>query len=107
MILAGFFENPAVVGILIGIPTTVVGVLVYRRGKKADDVATEKGTIGAVYAGFDKIIENLQEDNADLRSRLERVETLEGTVRTLLDRVARLERYIRAEGLNVPKNGEF
>lgn len=100
-----FFSQPGIVGILIGLPSVAVGYMVYLRSKKSDDASTEKGTIGSVYEGLDKIIANLQKDNADLRVRLDKVDHLEVQVRACLNRIALLERYITAEGGTIPKNG--
>lgn len=99
------FDHPAVIGILIGLPSVALGFLVYRNSKKADQAATAAGTVGAMYEGFDKIIANLQSDNADLRARLGKIDVLEAEVRECLNRIARLERYITEEGGTIP-NGE-
>jgi len=106
MIGVGFFDHPAVIGLMIGVPSALLGYFGYRRSKRADTAAEKTGTITQVYTGLDRIIAALQADNADLRTRLSRIEGLEAEVRTLLNRVATLERFIRNQGLaNPPKNG--
>lgn len=103
--MGDLFSHPAVVGILIGFPSVALGYLVYLRSKKSDRITAEKGTIGAVYEGLDKIITNLQGDNKELRERVDKLDDIESSVRVLLNRVALLERYIINAGGTIPKNG--
>lgn len=84
-----FWSHPAVVGLLVGFPSVLLGYLIYRRSVRADEVAAQAGiastqatSIGQVVDGLNKIIENLREDNDDLRGDVallrERVEALAG-----------------------------
>lgn len=64
------WENPAVVGLIIGIPTFILGWLGYRRAIKVDKsaenaavIAAQTGSVGQVIAGLNQLIENLQDDN--------------------------------------------
>lgn len=64
------WSHPAVVGLLIGIPSFLLGWLGYRRAVKVDKatensavIATQTGSVGQVIAGLNGLIENLQEDN--------------------------------------------
>lgn len=59
-----------IASLVIGLPATVLGCLAYRRGSKTDDVAQENIEMGQIYAGYGGLIQNLQDDNADLRLRL-------------------------------------
>lgn len=64
------WENPAVVGLIIGIPTFILGWLGYRRAVRVDKstenaavVAVQTGSVGQVISGLNDLIESLQEDN--------------------------------------------
>lgn len=105
MVAVEFYNHPLFVGAVLAFLSSVVGYLAYRRAKSADRVAKETGTIGAVYEGFNIIIRALRADNDELRARVGRIDDLEADVRKLLDRVAKLERYIAGEGLPIPENG--
>lgn len=59
-----------IASLVIGLPATVLAVLAYMRGSKADDAAQETAANAQVYAGYGGLLENLQDDNADLRRRL-------------------------------------
>jgi hypothetical protein len=96
------FDHPAVVGILIGLPSVSLGYLAYRRSTRAEQAAQKNGTIGRIYSGFGELIDNLQEDNAGLRSRVEQLarqrdelaaenERSRGEVAGLYHRIAMLE----------------
>ena len=102
---ASFWDHPATIGLLIAIPSVSLGWLAYRRSKRSDETAAQSGTITQVYTGLDRIIAALQADNADLRSRLGKLDQLESDVRQLRNRVSGLERFIRDSDLPVPKNG--
>lgn len=64
------WDNPAVVGLIIGIPTFILGWLGYRRAVRVDKstenaavVAAQTGSVGQVISGLNDLIESLQEDN--------------------------------------------
>lgn len=66
--------NPVISAILIGLPSTILGVLVYLQSKKVDAVAEQSGIVTQSRAGTEQIIEglnklvnNLQADNKALR----------------------------------------
>lgn len=112
----GDFAGEAVVGLLLAIPSLLIAYWSYRRSKQSDEASTPRGDFAAQVEGFDKIIGNLERDNADVRARNDalqkKVDTLEGDVRTLgvevrtvLQRVVKLERFIVDAGLAIPKNG--
>lgn len=66
MIFAVFWENPAVVGIIIAIPATVLGYLGYRRSLGVDKAVESVGEM----AGHIGLINALQADNLVLRGEL-------------------------------------
>lgn len=64
------WENPAVAGLIIGIPASILGWLGYRRAVRIDKstenaaiIAAQTGSIGQVITGLNQIIDNLQDDN--------------------------------------------
>lgn len=74
MVAASLMENPAVVGLLVAIPSAALGYLGYRRSRQNDEVAeragiatTQSASIGQVIEGQDLLIKNLQEVNRGLR----------------------------------------
>lgn len=89
MILAAvWYENPAVVGLIIAIPATVLGYLGYRRSQGVDEATKQAGiaagqatSIGQVVEGLNSVIANVQGDNEvlrreviDIRGRLDAIE---------------------------------
>lgn len=78
--LASVFQNPIVVGIAVGLPSIALGYLGFRQSQKVDAIAAqagiatvESGTIGHVIDGLNKLVANLQGDNAVLRAELSTV----------------------------------
>lgn len=74
---ADFWQHPAVVGILVGLPSLFVGLLVYQRSRDVDEVAEQAGiataqreSIGQVVDGLNRIITALQADNKLLREEV-------------------------------------
>lgn len=64
------WSHPLIVGLGIGIPSFILGLLGYRRAVKVDKsvanaavIAAQTGSVGQVIAGLNQLIENLQEDN--------------------------------------------
>lgn len=79
MIAVAFWQQAAV-GLAVGLPSLTLGYLGYKRSRRNDKVAEQAGiatthvaSIGQVVDGLNRIITNLQGDNAVLRSELERV----------------------------------
>lgn len=77
VVAASLMENPAVVGLLVAIPSAALGYLGYRRSRQNDLVAeragiatTQSASIGQVVAGMDSLVANLQEDNRALREHV-------------------------------------
>lgn len=61
--------DPATVVALLGVLSTgLLGWFGYRRSKKADTVAEKAGAVEQIINGLNILVENLQEDNKDLRS---------------------------------------
>lgn len=100
-----FFAQPAVVGLLVGLPSALLGYLVYRRSVRSDDVAAQAGiastqvtSIGQVVDGLNKIIENQRTDIADLRGEAillrERIESVAGRLDTARAQILELKEQI-------------
>lgn len=102
MILASLFENPAVIGLLVAIPSSALGYLGYRRSRQNDLVAEQAGiattqntSIGQVIAGLDGLVANLQEDNKALREAWrENVKELNSKIDVLVAEVQDLKRQL-------------
>lgn len=63
MIFAMFWENPAVVGLILALPATALGYLAYRRSLPVDKAVQQVGEM----AGHIGLITALQADNQVLR----------------------------------------
>lgn len=57
-----------VVALLGVLSTGLLGWFGYRRSQKADTVAEKAGAVEQIINGLNILVENLQEDNKDLRS---------------------------------------
>lgn len=104
MIAASLFENPAVVGLLVAIPSAVLGFLGYRRSRHNDEVAERAGvattrstSIGQVVDGLDRLVANLQEDNKTLR---EHVKELNVKLDRIISECQDLKQQLAALGAN-------
>jgi len=72
---------PVVIGLLIGLPSAVLGYLAYRRGTRSDKAAAQatisiaqSGSVSQIIDGLNKLVDALQDDNAALRAAQERCE---------------------------------
>lgn len=70
-------NNPAIIGLIVAIPSFLLGLLAYKRSVHVDEVTEQSGIVtsqsGAVQQvidGLNKIVANLQEDNKLLREQL-------------------------------------
>lgn len=70
-------NNPALVGLLVGIPSFILGVLAFYRALKSDKAAaqsvfatTQMAAIDQVIKGLNQIIDTLQADNKELRETI-------------------------------------
>lgn len=79
---AAWMENPAVVGLIVAIPSGILGYLGYRRSRHVDAVAEQAGvqssqstSIGQVVDGLNALVGNLQEDNRALRDHVKELNT--------------------------------
>lgn len=61
---------PIIAAPTLGVLSSVLAYLAYRRGKRADENAAELASTAQVYAGYGGLLERIQNDNADLRKRL-------------------------------------
>lgn len=113
MILVALFENPAVVGLLVAIPSASLGYLGYRRSRQNDLVAEQAGiattqntSIGQVIAGLDGLVANLQEENGRMRTAWrEDVQELKAKIDLLVAEVQDLKRQLAVIDAN-SKNHE-
>jgi predicted ATP-grasp superfamily ATP-dependent carboligase len=70
------WTNPIIVGLIVGIPTSLLGYKAYRRAEALDKAAAQAATIAAsgdavqrVIDGLDHMVNNLQVDNREVRAR--------------------------------------
>lgn len=71
-------QNPIVVGLLVGIPTTLLGILAFRRTQRLDKVAAQaaeaqasSAQVQTLVSGLNAMIDRLQDDNKILRTNVE------------------------------------
>lgn len=64
------WSHPAVIGLIIGIPSFILGWLGYKRAVKVDKsvenasvIAAQTGSVAQIITGLNSVIDNLQEDN--------------------------------------------
>lgn len=94
MLAASFWQNPAVVGLILAIPATLLGYLGYRRSKGIDEVAKQAGiastnatSIGQVVDGLNTVIAAVKGDNDDLRKEVLALRKTVDEIRARLDAV--------------------
>lgn len=70
-------NNPAIIGLVVAIPSFVLGYLAYRQSKKVDRATEQSGVaddqlnaVGQVLSGLNQLIDNLQDDNKELRENI-------------------------------------
>lgn len=87
MISSVFWENPAVVGLILAIPGAILGYLGYRRSLEVDDATEQAGlvsgqttTIALAVDSLNKVIAVLQEDNKILRGDIIALRELKKTI---------------------------
>jgi len=93
---------PAVVGLLVALPSAAIAYLAYRRGMRADAVAAtatvatvQSGSVAQVIDGLNALVAALQTDNRTLRKTIER---LEARVILMQDAIDRLEKRVTKNG---------
>lgn len=69
--------TPFIAGPVIGLLSTGLAYLGYKRGSRADDAAQENAANAQVYAGYGGLLQHIQEDNVDIRRRLAECEQRE------------------------------
>lgn len=79
--------SPAIIGLVIGVPSFIIGILGYRRATKIDKatenaavIAAQTGSVGQVIAGLNDIIDNLQDDNKIWRESFKEISVKLGEV---------------------------
>lgn len=77
-----FWQNPAVVGLILAIPGAIFAYLAYRRSLRVDKAAEQAGLanihgneIGQIIAGLNNVITAVQSDNDDLREAVGKIST--------------------------------
>lgn len=105
--MRSLLSNPAVIGLIVGLPTSVYGYLAYRRAEKLDKDAAKVAIIAIqgegvqrVIDGLDRMVANLQADNKDAR---ESSEDLSRRLKECLEACDRLRRITHTqydEGMN-------
>jgi peptidoglycan hydrolase CwlO-like protein len=75
--MKALFENPALVGLIIALPSLLLGYLGYRSSVKKDAVAQTVNVASAEHRTIEQVIDaqtdligSLQNDNRDLRSEI-------------------------------------
>lgn len=68
------WSHPIVIGLIIGLPSAFLGFLGYRRSVRVDQdaataliIANRSEEVAQIIDGLNKLVENLQEDNAAQR----------------------------------------
>lgn len=104
MILAGWYDNPAVVGLIIGIPASVFAFLGWRRSSRQDADAKQReeehrrtAHVTETREGMESIIAALQDDNKVLRGNQRRLETRVEALEREIRRLRGENRELRAE----------
>lgn len=103
MILA-LWENPAVVGLIVGAPMAILGALGWWRSRGMDAAAKQTATetlhagrVAEVIAGLQSIINNLKDDNEELRDNLKDCDLRIEALRKRIDALYAEIRELRAE----------
>lgn len=75
------WNNPAVIGLIIAIPSFILGYLGYRRAIRVDKITeqsgvamSQHGAISQVVEGLNSLISVLQQDNEILRKGIENLQ---------------------------------
>jgi hypothetical protein len=75
--VTAFWEQPAVIGVVVAIPSLILGYFAHRRAVKIDRATEQSGiasndieAVGQVIDGLNKLVVNLQEDNKYLRQEI-------------------------------------
>lgn len=73
-------SNTAVIGFIVGIPSLILGYLVYKQSQKVDKTTEQSGiantqltAVGQVLSGLNQLIDNLQTDNKELRENIKAI----------------------------------
>lgn len=107
------WSHPAIVGLLIGIPSFILGWLGYKRAVKVDRsvenaavIAAQTGTVAQVIAGLNLLIENLQEDNKAWRENFKELSIKLAEVIKERDQIQKEYNAVAKKyGLNGQNNG--
>lgn len=90
--MSGFWDNPAVIGLIIALPATILGYLGYRHSKGIDAAAlqaeTEAGEVTSVQQvidGLSTAFKNVQSDNSVLREEIKEIRARLDVIEALND----------------------
>lgn len=97
MIATAFWENPAVVGLVIAIPATILGYLGYRRSRDMDAAAKQAGVVG----GWNDFIKTVQDDNRSLREEVKGIRARLDAIETGSDALRVENRALRQENADL------
>lgn len=102
--MAGWYDNPAIVGLIIAAPASILGFLGWWRSRGMDEAAkvvaveAERTTRGAeAREDLESIIDNLQADNKVLRDHQTRMEQRIEAIQERLDEIRAENRALRLE----------
>lgn len=100
-------SNPMIVGLIVGLPTTVFGIIAYRRAEKLDEEAARVVVITAqgegiqrLIDGLNRMITNLQTDNKIGREMAEDLTRRLNECREAYDQLRRITHTQYDEGVS-------
>lgn len=83
--------NPILVGLVVGIPSFLLGYLGYRRTNKADKATAQNTAVEQIIDGLNALVDNLQGDNKVLRDS---VKELKSNLVTVMDERDKLKKQV-------------
>jgi len=105
---------PALIGLIIAIPSAALGYLGYRRSMRVDKVAEQAGiatthatSIGQVVDGLNKLTANLQSDNEILRQQVVEIRLAVERCQARIDAVEEGNVDLRAENRQLKHENEL
>jgi ABC-type transporter Mla subunit MlaD len=81
--------NPIVIGVLVGMPSFLLGFLGYRRSQQADKASESADAIGHIIDGLNALIDALQDDNRVLRRNADALQLRLSQAATELEKLKR------------------
>lgn len=101
--------NQAWVGLIIAIPSSILGYLAYRRSRKVDAISAQAGAVSEtregtaqIIAALNALLDQVQEDNVtfrdDLRRMTDRLDSCFGEREALRKELTRMQRKYGENG---------